>query len=332
MPVRNEEEYIERALRSVLAQDWPAARLEVVVADGLSTDATRARVAAFVREGAPVRLVENPGRTAPTGLNAALRVARGDVVIRVDGHCEIAPDYVSACVRHLLVDGVDVVGGPIETVGEDALSRTIAVAMSSRFGVGGSAFRTVSDRSLLVDTVPFSACRRSLLERAGPFDEELVRNQDDEYNYRLRKMGARILLSKDVHSRYYARTSLARLARQYFQYGFWKVRVLQKHPFQLKARQFVPPAFVLALVLAGAAAVALPAGRVALAGLVAAYASACILASLSCLQRVGPMGAVLLPAAFAALHLSYGAGFLLGLVRFAGRWTQPTPIPGGPHG
>src|SRR5438132_14210048 len=121
--------------------------------------------------------------------------------------------------------------------------------MSSAFGVGGSAFRTVSDRTLLTDTVAFPAFTRAALEKAGAFDEELVRNQDDEYNYRLRKLGAKILLASDVHSRYFSRATLPGLWRQYFQYGFWKVRVMQKHPRQMRLRQFGPPLFVATMLM-----------------------------------------------------------------------------------
>ncbi len=155
-----------------------------------------------------------------------------------------ASSYVRRCVEHLLAGGVEAVGGPIETVGETDEAQAIALAMSSWFGVGGSGFRTVKDRATLVETVAFPAYTRQTVQRIGPFDEELVRNQDDEYNYRLLKHGGRILLSPDIRSRYYSRSSLRSLWRQYYQYGFWKVRVMQKHPRQMRWRQFVPPAFV----------------------------------------------------------------------------------------
>ncbi|HPO57840.1 MAG TPA: glycosyltransferase family 2 protein [Anaerolineaceae bacterium] len=258
MPIRNEEKYIAGSLEAVLNQDYPAGRMEVLVADGMSTDRTREIVQRMAQGDPRVRLLDNPGRIVPTGLNLALRQARGEIMVRVDGHCIIAPDYVSHCVRLLQEGRADGVGGPMETVGEDPLSQTIALAMSSAFGVGGSAFRTVKDRELEVETVPFPAYRMETIRRIGLFDEEQVRNQDDEYNYRLLKHGGRILLSPAIRSRYYSRSSLKKLWRQYFQYGFWKVRVLQKHPRQLRLRQFVPPVFVAGL--AGAAGPAGPRG------------------------------------------------------------------------
>ncbi|MEO8429891.1 MAG: glycosyltransferase family 2 protein [Acidobacteriota bacterium] len=324
MPVRNEGEFIARSVGSVLAQDFPAERMEVLVADGLSDDGTAQAVEDFARADPRVRLVPNPGRIVATGLNAAIAIARGDILVRVDGHCEIAPDYVARCVEHLQRGEAEGVGGPLETVGENPRSQTIALAMSSRFGVGGASFRTGSGLDRLVDTVAFPAYTRDVVRRAGPYDEELVRDQDDEYNYRLRNMGFRILLAGDVRSRYYSRSSIRSLGRQYFQYGFWKVRVMQKHPRQMRPRQFVPPLFAASLI---GAAVAAPLGRrtwIPFAAVAGAYTAANLAASAWTARRAAGPGRLLLPVAFATLHLSYGLGFLTGLLRFAGRWKDRT--------
>jgi hypothetical protein len=200
----------------------------------------------------------------------------------------------------------------------------IATAMSSKFGVGDSAFRTMQGRSLLADTVPFPAYTRDIVEKAGGYDTEFVRNQDDEYNYRLRKMGARILLAADVRSRYYSRSSLKSLWRQYRQYGYWKVRVLQKHPLQMSARQFIPPVFVGALAGSAAAAVATDRGWILFALVVTSYLAANLTAVLSVLRRRRLSRPWMLPVAFATLHLAYGTGFLHGLVRFWNRWGADT--------
>jgi glycosyltransferase involved in cell wall biosynthesis len=327
MPVRNERAYIERALDAVFAQDYPADAIEVVVADGMSTDGTRETLEAIRARHPNMKLVENPRGIAPTALNAALRAAGGEIVVRVDGHCEIAPDYVRRCVEHLKSGEAEAVGGPVETVGVNPLGEAIALAMSSRFGVGGSAFRTVRGRTLLVDTVPFPGYRREVLDRLGPFDEELVRDQDDEYNYRLRKLGGRVLLAHDVRSRYYSRGSWKALWRQYFQYGYWKVRVLQKHPRQMKARQFVPALFVAALAGAALLALFVPAARTVLLGILGAYLLANLAASLSVAARGGWRRAHLLPATFAILHTAYGSGFLAGLLRFWNRWGERAGAP-----
>jgi glycosyltransferase involved in cell wall biosynthesis len=323
MPVRNEAAYIERSLGAVLGQDYPADRLEILVVDGMSTDGTQEHVLTKRATDPRLRLIDNPRRIVAPGLNLGIRQARGDVIVRVDGHCEIARDYVRRCVEHLLADGVEAVGGPIETIGETDEARAIALAMSSWFGVGGSAFRTVKDRPLLVETVAFPAYTRKTLARLGPFDEELVRNQDDEYNYRLLKQGGRILLSPDIRSRYYSRSSLRSLWRQYYQYGFWKVRVMQKHPRQMRLRQFVPPALV-GMLLASAGLGLLFRQFWWLSGLaLALYALADLAATASLGRAHGWRYAPRLLIVHPVLHLSYGLGFLAGLARFAGRAKSP---------
>ena len=322
LPVRNEADFIERSLGSVLAQDYPGDRLEVIVADGDSQDGTASCVARLGKTRPNLRLIRNPERIVATGLNQAFLHARGDVIVRVDGHCEIASDYVRRCVEHIR-SGADGVGGSVETVGETPIAKVIAAAMSSKFGVGDSAFRTVKGRSMPADTVPFPAYSRSIIEKAGPYDTELVRNQDDEYNYRLRKMGARILLASDVTSVYYSRTSLRSLWRQYRQYGFWKVRVLQKHPLQMSLRQFVPPVFVAALFGSAVAAPFSVWARILLLTVAGTYGLANAAATASVSRRQQIANPLALSAAFAAMHIGYGLGFLTGLATFWNRWRAP---------
>ncbi len=325
MPVRNEAAFIAQSLGAVLAQDYPPDKLEVIIADGMSEDGTRdiiSRVAAH-HQAVPVTVIDNPGRIVPSGLNLAIARARGSILIRVDGHCEIMPQYVRRCVAHLMEYEVDGVGGPIETVSQLPLGKAIAAAMSCPFGVGGSAFRTGPAHPLLVDTIPFPAYRREAVERAGPFDEELVRNQDDEYNYRLREAGGKLLLAPDVRSKYYSRHSLPALWRQYFQYGLWKVRVMQKHPAQMRPRHFIPALFVAAVVGGAALAVFIPVVRTGWLAMLAAYLLSSLVASVLTAHRAGWRCLPLLPVVFASLHVSYGVGFLAGLVRFAGRWHEP---------
>lgn len=320
MPVRDEEPFIRTSLEAVFAQDYPAGRIEVIVADGMSTDGTRNIIRALQAAHPKLFLIDNPGRIVPTGLNAALARAKGDIIIRVDGHCKVAPDYVRRCVDHLERDHVDAVGGPIVTVGETPAARVIAAATSSFFGVGGSAFRTTSDMTGFSDTVPFPAYTRDIIERAGPYDEELVRNQDDEYNYRLRKLGAKVLLASDVRSVYFSRSSLKTLWRQYFQYGYWKVRVMQKHPRQMSPRHFVPAAFLAVLGVALLAAPFVRFGDYLLVAVAGSYVAATVLATFLAGRGVPPALLPLLPGAFATIHLAYGLGFLVGLVKFRDRW------------
>lgn len=330
IPIRNEAAYIAACLDAVLTQQrLEEFVVEVLVVDGMSTDSTRDIVKIYQKEHNHITLIDNPGLIVPIGMNLAYRVAKGDYVIRVDGHCVIASDYVSNCIRHLQETGAAGVGGPMETIGETALSETIAVAMSSVFGVGNSAFRTTKDETRWVDSVPFPAYTRAILEKVGGYDEELVRNQDDEYNYRIRAAGGKILLAADVQSRYYSRGSLKKLWRQYYQYGYWKVRVLQKHLRQMSLRQFVPPLFVALLLASALAALFYPPGGWLLAVVLATYLLADLVASVAAARQKGWRHFARLPLVFPILHLSYGLGFLVGLVKFARRW-QERPLPAAP--
>jgi succinoglycan biosynthesis protein ExoA len=326
MPIRNEERFIARSLGAVLGQHYPPDRMQVLVADGMSEDSTRAVVEELARTHPQhrVRIVDNPGRIVPTGFNAALALADGDVIVRVDGHTIIEPDYVAECVRTLERSGADNVGGRMAAVGDGLVAQTIALATSSPFGVGNSHFHYARGEKW-VDTVFMGAWPRSVFDRIGPFDPELVRNQDDEFNYRLRSKGGRILLTDRIRSVYYGRSSLRTVFRQYRQYGMWKVRVLQKHPRQMSARQFVPPAFA-ATLLAGTALA--PASRAARRGLLAtviSYGLAATAASVTVARKNGWRHLPVLPAVFAALHVGYGSGFLFGLVKFRRRWTRGGP-------
>ena len=328
MPIRNEASFIERSLGAVLAQDYPADRLEVLVADGLSTDKTREVVAELARRhpDIAVAVVDNPGRIVPTGMNACLRRASGEVIVRVDGHTIVEPDYVRRCVDALERTGADCAGGRMDPVSESGFGRAVALATASPFGVGGARFHYSSTEEW-VDTVYMGAWRREVFDRVGRFDEEMVRNQDDELSYRIRARGGRVLLDPSIRSAYYPRSTLRSLWRQYFQYGYWKVRVLQKHALQMRARQFAPPAFVVALAALAAFAPFAAAGRAWLAGLVGVYLTANLAASAWAARRADARSAPWLPVVFAVLHVSYGAGFLAGLARFLGRWGDRAPAP-----
>ena len=320
MPVRNEADFIRRSLGAVLEQDYPRELMEVIVIDGMSTDATREIVGEIAETDSRVRLLDNPKQIAPTALNIGTRESKGEVVIRIDGHCEIAKDYVSRCVEHLENGEADGVGGPIKTIGEGFVAKAIAIAMSSKFGVGGSAFRTIDDRNIYVDTIAFPAYKRSVIETVGGYDGEMVRNQDDEYNFRLRKMGFKLLLAADVRSRYHSRATVRKMISQFAQYGFWKVRVLQKHPRQMSLRHFIPSVFVLSLLVFLIATLFSPLGLIFLGAVFGSHLLINLLFSLSASIREGIRFSLILPFIFLAIHLSYGAGMLAGLLKFITRW------------
>lgn len=322
IPMRNEAAHIGRCLDSVLAQDYPADRLEVIAVDGDSDDDSAAVLRSY---GTRVRVLRNPARIVPTAMNIGISAARGAIVARLDAHTVLAPDYLRIGVETLQRTAADNVGGPMIAVGGGAFGAAVALAMASRFGIGAHFHFATQDRE--VDTVYMGMYARAVFERIGLFDEELVRNQDDELNYRLRKHGGRIWLTTRMRSQYQNRQSLKTLARQFFQYGLWKVRVLQKHPRQMSPRQFVPPLFVLALVGSALLAPWSTLAAWAFAGVVGAYAGALTMAALTVARQSGWRPFPLVALAFATMHLSWGAGFLVGLLRFGHRWLADEPSP-----
>ena len=319
MVVRNEVKYISSSLGSVLAQEYPENRLEVVIADGMSDDGTRSFIEKMQVTHGNIRVVDNAGRVTCSGLNRAIHATSGEIVIRVDGHTTIAPDYVQQCVSAIIRTGAEDVGGRMSAVGEGRFGKAVAAATSTPFGVGGARFH-YSTREEWVDTVYLGAWKREVFERLGGFDEELGCDEDDEFNYRLRERGGRILLSPMIHSRYSNRSSAAALWKQYFKYGVWKVRVLQKHPRQMRPRQFVPPTFALSLILSLCFTALLGWGWICLAAIAGTYTLANLAASLATAARKGWRHLPLLPMVHAILHLSYGLGFLAGLLKFWNRW------------
>jgi succinoglycan biosynthesis protein ExoA len=326
IPMRNEEASIAACIDAVLAQDYPSDRIEVIVVDGDSSDGSAAIVEELGRRtGGRVRLLFNPDRIVPPGLNLAIREARGEIIARVDGHTRIAPDYVREGVEALRRTGAENVGGAMTAIGGGVLGDAVARVTSSRFGVGSYFHYGTEERP--VDTVYLGMWPRAVFGRIGLFDEELVRNQDDELNYRLRKAGGRVMLVPSMRSLYQNRQSLRHLARQYYQYGLYKVRVLQKHPRQMSWRHFVPPLFVLGLALMIVAAPLSASVAVAAAATAAAYlaVTAALALNLSGADGVRPWLAAWL--AFIIIHFCWGGGFLAGLARFANRWGMEEPAP-----
>jgi glycosyltransferase involved in cell wall biosynthesis len=319
IPVRNEGGHVVEFLGCIFSQDYPADRMEVIVADGDSDDSTPQTVTEHAKMHSNLRLVHNPGRIVATGLNLALAVAKGKVIVRVDGHTTIEPDYVRRCVEALERTGAANVGGRMDAVGRGRFGEAVAAATSSPFGVGNARFH-YSNTEEWVDTVYMGAWPRRVFEEVGLFDEELVRDQDDEFNYRLREHGGKILLIPKIKSVYTNRSSPLALWKQYSQYGFYKVRVLQKHPRQMQPRQFVPPLFVLSLILSLCLAVLFPWGWISLVVVAGCYVLTNLIASIVTAAKKGWKHLPLLPVVFGILHLSYGLGFLVGLVKFWNRW------------
>jgi cellulose synthase/poly-beta-1,6-N-acetylglucosamine synthase-like glycosyltransferase len=318
MPCREEERFIAAALTSILANDYPQDRLEVLVIDGMSTDATRKIVADLAREHPCIKLLENPKKITPAALNMGITQARGDIIVRVDAHSTYPPDYVSSLVAWQEKTGADNVGGAWRILpGSDTpMGRAIAVGLAHPFGVGNAYYRIGASAPRWVDTVPFGCYRREVFSHIGLFDEEHVRTEDDEFNLRLRKNGGRILLVPEIVIDYYARESLAKVWRMYYQYGYFKALVARKLGGVLSLRHLIPSLLVLTLILS------LLLGQwfspFKTLGLLTLLAY--LLAEVTCAwiagRRQGMAVAARLALVFPVLHFSYGLGFLKGLLDF----------------
>lgn len=247
IPCRNEGKFIHQLLDNVLAQDYPRHLLEVIVVDGQSTDETPAIIQSFCKQHSFIRYLVNPDKTVPHALNKAIRESSGEYVVRMDVHAEYPREYISKLVDAVTKYNYDNIGGVCETVpsGDKCQAKAIAYASSHPFGVGNSYFRVGVKEPKEVDTVPFGCFRRDLFDKLGLFDEDLVRNQDDEFNARIINNGGRIVLLPDLIIRYYARDSLSKLSGMFYLYGFFKPLVNLKLGKPATLRQFAPPAFVL---------------------------------------------------------------------------------------
>lgn len=329
VPLLNEEPYIERLTRSLLDQDYPHDRYEILMADGGSTDRTLDLLRSLDTQRR-IRVLPNPGRTAPAALNVLIAASRGEIVTRVDGHSRVALDYLSRIVAVMDETGEVVVGGPVRMEADTPFRRALVEALYSRAGVGSVPYRTLRSRAF-VDSLQTGSFRRQVLEQVGPFDESLAVVEDLDMNTRIRKTGRRLLLDPSIRFWYYPRPGLRALWRQIFTVGRVKAWILRKHPEIRKVKYYLPTAFVLAsagavvTVAAGQAAGAFRLRALGLAFL-AAYAAAVGLFAASRVVRLGA-GALRLMAILPILHVGYGSGFLVGAVEalLGRRPARPSP-------
>ncbi|MBS3766126.1 glycosyltransferase family 2 protein [Candidatus Bipolaricaulota bacterium] len=317
VPIRNEEDHIAKCLDSILENDYPHDKVEILVIDGRSDDRSREIVKEYEEMDTPeVRLLDNPERIVPTAMNIGLENATGEVIIRVDGHSFVDEDFISTSVGTLLDhDEVDVVGGPVRPALRESstyIQKAISIALSSPLASGSPRF---SGKSGYVTTVSFGAYWARVFDEIGGFDERFVRTQDYELNYRLVNSGGKIYMNPEITSYYYPRRSFVSLWKQYFQFGFWKTKVMKKCGKLLSLGNNIPPAFILGLMASGLMAGFIPLGLLALLSLVGSYLLILSFFGLRLVSReeekLGYIFGVIL--ALITIHLSFGFGFLKGL-------------------
>lgn len=317
VPCRNECDHIDAFCTNLLAQALPAPwRLQAVLADGMSDDGTRERLAGWQQREPRLVVIDNPARIVSTALNRAIEQAAGEVIVRMDVHTRYAADYVEQCLIALETTGATCVGGAWRPLAQSGCALAIARAFASRFGSGGAASRRV-DYNGAVDTVYLGAWRRTELLRVGGFDETLVRNQDDELNLRIVRSGGRVWQSAAIRSWYTPRASFAALFRQFYQYGYWKVPVIRKHRLPASPRHLAPFGLAALLVMLVAAGLAWPPAWLLGAGLLLLYGGAALTSAAfgaSPLREPGQWLAVAW--ALACMHGGYALGFGRGLLDF----------------
>ncbi|MER6120310.1 glycosyltransferase family 2 protein [Streptomyces sp. A0642] len=305
MPVLNEERHLRNSVRHILEQEYDG-EMEVVIALGPSTDRTDEIAAELVAEDPRVHTVPNPTGRTPAALNAAIKASRHPVVVRVDGHGMLSPDYIATAVRLLEETGAQNVGGIMHAEGENAWEDAVAAAMTSKIGVGNAAFHT-GGQAGPAETVYLGVFRREALEQAGGYNVEFIRAQDWELNFRIREAGGQIWFSPELRVQYRPRPSVRALAKQYKDYGRWRHVVARYHSGSINLRYLAPPTAVVAIaagLVAGAAvtpwALVVPAG----------YVAAIVAGSLPAGKGLSLKARAQIPVALATMHMSWGYGFL----------------------
>jgi len=281
----------------------------------MSNDGTRAILERLTQENPCLHVIENPAGIVSTGLNEAIKASTGKVIVRMDAHTRYASDYICQCVSVLEETSADNVGGPWVAKGTGRVSEAIAAAFQSAFAIGGAKGHNANYTGL-VDTVYLGCWRREVFDRIGFFDEELIRNQDDEFNLRLIRAGGKVWQSVCIRSWYTPRASLRAVFRQYMQYGYWKVRVMQKHRIPAAVRHLIPGAFIFCLLTLPLISIWWTMAAWLWAGIIALYSVSTVAASVWTARRKGFYIFPLLPAVFAMYHVAYGYGFLCGIWDF----------------
>jgi cellulose synthase/poly-beta-1,6-N-acetylglucosamine synthase-like glycosyltransferase len=318
VPCFNEQETILQLLEAVLNQSYPLDETEVIIADGLSTDHTRDMIKAFQvnHPNFTIRIIDNKKRIIPSGLNRAIEDAQGEYIVRMDAHSIPDRDYIKYCINGLKKGLGDNIGGiwKIQPGAKTWIAKAIAIAASHPLGVGDALYR-IGGIAQEVDTVPFGAFRRELIDKIGMFDETLLTNEDYEFNTRVRQSGGKVWMDPSIRSVYFARASLKELAHQYWRYGYWKAQMLRKYPKTLRWRQGLPPLFVFALISLGLLSLICYFASWVLVIIVLLYTTVIsILGIKMSINHKDISMTIGVPLAIATIHLSYGSALLWGLV------------------
>jgi len=310
LPVRNEGKYISKTVNSLLEQDYPDEMFEIVIADGNSDDNTKDELEKLKKQFKPIKVINNPGLTMPKGFNLAFSATTSDFILMYGGHSIIPKNYISKSVENIIKNNVDCSGGVLNTTGEGFWGKIIASTLSSRFGVGNVSFRVQNAKTGYVNSVPYGCYKRIVFEKLGLLDEELIRNQDDEFNFRIIQSGMRIWQDSSLVINYFCRSTLSKLFKQYFEYGLYKVRVIQKRNQVISFRHLIPSIFLISLLIP----------YFSFYSLIAYFTT-----SLYFSIKIGRFNIIKwfpYQISFFVIHLSYGIGFLYGLFRFKSFWKK----------
>lgn len=313
IPVFNEERYIKNCIDSLLYQDYPIENMEWIFVDGCSSDNTVSIIKDFKKRYLKlIKLLNNPNKTVPYAMNIGIKASVGKYIIRLDAHSEYANDYISKSVYYLETTDADNVGGVAETRGRGFVGSTIALMLSSKFGVGNSQFRT-NGKSGYVDTVPFGAFRREVFDKYGFYDERLTRNQDNEMNYRIRKNGGKIYMSEDIRFVYYCRDSIKGIADMAVKNGKWNIITMKLCPGSMGLRHFIPFMFFFSLIFMPVLSMVIPTFKYVFLLEICLYLILDIIFSIHSSKSIKSF--LLLLVLFPIFHLSYGLGSLFGIIQ-----------------
>jgi len=319
IPCRNEKDHIKNFLWNLIKQDYNNKNLEIIIIDGNSQDGTKDIIQQFIKKYKNMKLLINPDKIVPISLNMGIKKARGEIIIRMDVHALYPKDYISKLVYWIKKLEADNVGGQCETVSftQSLKSKAIAAASASFIAVGNAWFRTGTRQLREVDTVPFGCYKKDVFKKIGLFDEELVRNQDDEFNFRLKKAGGKIYLIPDIVITYFARSNFIKLFKQYFQYGYWKTKILKKHKSLAAFRHVVPASFILFL-LSFPLVYIIKNYIYFFMFCIGFYLLLLLFYSLKEIikKKINPLALFLSMTSIFIMHISYGTGFLKGIIDF----------------